>query len=304
MPRPRPAPLREHAAADVAPGREHACRADEYDEGDRERDEWPPAVAAEGAHLLSPARSERATPARRSSSRKPLASRMAEHVPDAAHDEGETRGSRRQGRSRRAWSRRAAQRPLRRRRRRCRAPPSAIPAVNDPSVGCPATIPASPSSDSRATLAATVTIERCGQAGVPADDGGADELGAPVLLVLPRVPDDRERAHQRGEHREQQIAADHRRRALACARGDPEDTHRWSARRRCSASSSSASRSCPPIPANIPSVSRRKSEHVRGQLEAVAPQREPREPSRYPSSAFIARAPGPRSASRVATSSL
>ena len=66
--------------------------------------------------------------------------------------------------------------------------------------------------------------------GAQPDGSGADQLGTPGLLVLPRVPDDGQRAHQCSEHREQQIAADHRRRALARAGGDAEDPQCGSAR--------------------------------------------------------------------------
>ena len=37
---------------------------------------------------------------------------------------------------------------------------------------------------------------------MPPSDGSAYHLGTPRLLVLPGVPHDGERAHQRGQHRE------------------------------------------------------------------------------------------------------
>ena len=157
--------------------------------------------------------------------------------------------------------------------------PVAIPAVNDPSRGLPGHDPGQPDRDGESDVGADGDDESGGQAGVTADGGGADELGAPGLLVLPRVPDDRERAHQRGEHREQQIAADHRRRALACARGDTEDTHSRSAREELGL----VDERLPVLPADPgqhPERQQRKSKHVRGELEPVAPQREPRERAR------------------------
>ena len=157
--------------------------------------------------------------------------------------------------------------------------PVAIPAVNDPTAGCPAATPASPSDDGQRDVGADGDDEGGGQAGVTADDGGADQLGAPGLLVLARVPDDRQRAHQCREHREQEIAADHRRRALARAGGDAEDPQRGSAREelrlvgeRLAVPSADSGQH--------PGHQQGKPEHVGGELEPVAPQRQPRERAR------------------------
>ena len=80
--------LREDAAADVAPGREHGRRANENEKGECEEAERPPVVAAERAHLLAPP--HRGQP-RRPGARKPKAARVdaAEHVPHAADHERE-----------------------------------------------------------------------------------------------------------------------------------------------------------------------------------------------------------------------
>ena len=102
--------------------------------------------------------------------------------------------------------------------------------MNEPAAGCPVTIPASPSEHGQHDVGADRDDEGGGQRGVPTDDGGADQLGAPRLLVLPGVAHDGEHAHQRGEHREQDVAADQHRGADADPGRDAEDPHGRSAR--------------------------------------------------------------------------
>ena len=72
------------------------------------------------------------------------------------------------------------------------------PVSSAPSTGCPVTAIAAASTTARTTSAATATSDGGGQAGVPSDDGRAEHLGPPELLVLAGVPDHREGAHQGG----------------------------------------------------------------------------------------------------------
>ena len=113
-----------------------------------------------------------------------------------------------------------------------------------------------------------------------ADDGGADKLGAPGLLVLPGVAHDREACSSGGQHGEQQVAADHRgaadararrpgRRAAApgCSRrARPRSASAWCGRARRSGQHRGHEDGEP--------------EHIGGEREPVAPEREPGERDR------------------------
>jgi hypothetical protein len=90
-----PASLREHTPADVSPRGEHACQAEQGDEGDGEQAERPPAVATERAHLLAP--SDRGQPGR-PGARHPQIARVdaADHVPNAAQQECNSQNRRRE----------------------------------------------------------------------------------------------------------------------------------------------------------------------------------------------------------------
>ena len=132
--------------------------------------------------------------------------------------------------------------------------PTASPAMNEPAAGCPVTIPARPSNAGQHDVGADRDDERGGQAGVPPDDGGADQLGAPRLLVLAGVAHDGERAHQRGQHREQQIAADHDGGADADAGGHAEDPQRRRAREELGLLDERLVRVCRSTSASIPAI--------------------------------------------------
>ena len=101
--------------------------------------------------------------------------------------------------------------------------PTAAPAANEPAAGCPVSDPRHRQRCRQREVGADRDDECGGQGGMAADDGGADQLGAPRLLVLPCVAHDGLRAHQRREDREHQIAADQHGGADADPGGDAED---------------------------------------------------------------------------------
>ena len=149
------------------------CGAGEHDEGDQEQAERPPAVAAEGAHLLPPP--QRGEP-RGPGALKTQAARvgLAEHVPDAAHDEGETedRGGKTAGAARGRENLHSDGCDAGEDDAEC---PRRHPDRERPESGLPGHDPGRSDRDSESDVAADGDDERCGQAGVTTDDGGADE---------------------------------------------------------------------------------------------------------------------------------
>ena len=157
--------------------------------------------------------------------------------------------------------------------------PIASPAMNEPTAGSPVAIPTSPSSPASTRLAPTVTMSAAARPACRPDDGRADQLGASGLLVLAGVAHDGKGAHQRGQHREQQIAAGHEGGADARAGDDTEYPQGRRARKELDLLDESLVRVRPPHPHHSGHQDGRP-EHVGGELEPVARQRQPGERDR------------------------
>ena len=179
---------------------EHARRADERDESDGEQAERPPVVAAERAHLLAPPIGD-SHAGHALTSRTPLASTVPSMFPmpltrkASAEDRGGEAARSARGRGELTVT--------------AATPANTMPKRADRDAGheragrrLPGRDPGQAQRPASDDVGADRDDEGGGEAGMPADDGGADQLGAPRLLVLPGVAHDGERAHQRGQHRE------------------------------------------------------------------------------------------------------
>ncbi len=95
----------------------------------------------------------------------------------------------------------------------------AAPAANELAAGSPLAIIARPSRGASTTFAASATVMAAASARGRPDDPRAEQLVAAPLFALPRVPDDGEHAHHRGQDRERQVAPAHRVGADTLTRG-------------------------------------------------------------------------------------
>ena len=210
--------------------------------GERDR-EWPPATRGwrrRGAAATSgrrrragsagPSRSGTATTGQAlvTCSAGPVDG--ADHVADATERERDAEDRRRRCPRRRAWSRTAGRSTAATPTQTSPTAATEAPASTEPSTGWPFTGDRDREHHGEDDVGGGGDEDGGGQAGVPPDDGRAEHLGAPELLVLAGVPDHRERAHQRGQHRQrdvlavQHVAAD----AGPGGRGPAAACRRWS----------------------------------------------------------------------------